>query len=1456
MIKWKFSPSYIEQYFGKNGCERGLLISGMSKSDRYNLGWGVDVLPESAVQNAGKDWEKQGLSLLGGNGTTVRAKIVNGAYDDYDEQETAGLLAALEKKSAAGDHFEEYLYQTTLCVNQEFVNQYLNYLKGGFDSTAMLYTSSAMEIRFSTSHPDLLHAKWDSDQNCWMITVVDFKLAKKPKLEHKMQVALYVWMLEKKLEEWKAQGLIGGNVKVNTKSACIWNKGKDDPTSFDLDKVFTFLKEFLTDTLKDIVAKIENTANPCDVLSKLEYTIGQKCEWCDNFEYCKKWSKENAPMTLCPYETPQAQHFLKNLQISQPDILTVNGFRAFAGTPANEEILSQSLYWKRFLKTKTDSLDMLSAALAATSQNPAKTYREKNVSSIELPISEKMSIVMTAQKEEGTDRVYAYGMDLFTWSGESRLFDLSGIRNEIQGFMTSNPDINLQFSRDPFTAAPAGSRTQKITISILVKRPDPAVFDQADLLFVRILHQYLQNASDFNARNTVFMDNITIQAYMMDNYELDNIQNMLFELFDNLSAIVSADDKERICNLLFWLQGESLVDSDVDSRPVNTISFPIVLLTTVVNRLYTMPDLVAHSLVDLCSCLEVPYVKYKTLIDSKFKNRISNVLVNKEINEYWNSGNASILSPIVDQITARLDAERKILNRIRGTAKDANGNSLPAHSQLAKVYPPKFELPVSSSNGGSMLGQLEFEAKYESLVAYQKIRQVRAMDIDEAIAEGKVLKTRCTHCAASPVIRTSDGTAVEDDFGNQIYLYDCTFEVLNSDVIFSEDKFTTVFIPNNSAQIDQMRSLLDKKVKSGYNSLVKKGSRIVIPNRDSFQMTNQSGTYYISAKFYTMQEAVGNKTFKALPDDTISLNKEYLVFDYYVDYNLDKIVENVDKIPTITRPNKGMIGDMSDISKFYDVTGENYAADQSLIENTYGMIGEYTFSLSQKQAMQQLYEKNVTLLLGPPGTGKTDFISRALIVLCRLYQSRGKNLRVLVSANSHSAIENVLFAVEEKMNQIPNWEMDIVKAEKFDDKDKRVIGKVRVLDEMNTVLMKPISRPVIVGATCWSTHKSMKKVNLQNFFDVIVIDEASQVRLVDALIPFAYGDDKTRFLVVGDENQLAPIIQGSYEKDENVPFHYGSVFRYLYDCSRLNADAKGNRVSKTLDYVKALEENYRMNDALVEYSARKIYGPAYKAPNAAIATQQLKYAVNVRNYLNTTSLTDGEKDTIEMILDPEYPLVLCIVDDPDITKIMKNEVEWIRMLTRTLENTLAEDQNPSTPGALISDQHTFWGDSSKEGAFGIIAPHHEHIARIKTALSDPASVLTAPWTEEREGLYVGTVDKLQGKQRQAIIVSYGVDNIERALGEGEFIFSRNRLNVSLTRGKKKTIVFLTKALLEYPIEALGYDDKELEEGIEFTCGFKDFMEDESFRKMKVSRTYQPDPGAVITAPMDIHLYKK
>ena len=62
---------------------------------------------------------------------------------------------------------------------------------------------------------------------------------------------------------------------------------------------------------------------------------------------------------------------------------------------------------------------------------------------------------------------------------------------------------------------------------------------------------------------------------------------------------------------------------------------------------------------------------------------------------------------------------------------------------------------------------------------------------------------------------------------------------------------------------------------------------------------------------------------------------------------------------------------------------------------------------------------------------------------------------------------------------------------------------------------------------------------------------------------------------------------------------------------------------------------------------------------------------------------------------------------------------------------------------------------------------------------------------------------MQGQEAEAVIVSYGVSDVETALSEAGFIYSRNRLNVSLTRGRSKCVVFLPRPLLEPPLDLVG-----------------------------------------------------
>ena len=98
------------------------------------------------------------------------------------------------------------------------------------------------------------------------------------------------------------------------------------------------------------------------------------------------------------------------------------------------------------------------------------------------------------------------------------------------------------------------------------------------------------------------------------------------------------------------------------------------------------------------------------------------------------------------------------------------------------------------------------------------------------------------------------------------------------------------------------------------------------------------------------------------------------------------------------------------------------------------------------------------------------------------------------------------------------------------------------------------------------------------------------------------------------------------------------------------------------------------------------------------------------------------------------------------------------------------------------------------------------------------------------------MDRIQGQECEAVIVSYGVSDVESAMNEKEFIYSLNRLNVSITRARTKAIVFLPRPLIEPPMQV--YEDDRLCDGVAFMQGLVRFAE----HRGQVLRYPQPDAG--------------
>jgi hypothetical protein len=142
-----------------------------------------------------------------------------------------------------------------------------------------------------------------------------------------------------------------------------------------------------------------------------------------------------------------------------------------------------------------------------------------------------------------------------------------------------------------------------------------------------------------------------------------------------------------------------------------------------------------------------------------------------------------------------------------------------------------------------------------------------------------------------------------------------------------------------------------------------------------------------------------------------------------------------------------------------------------------------------------------------------------------------------------------------------------------------------------------------------------------------------------------------------------------------------------------------------------------------------------------------------------------------------------------------------------VEAGLVADLVAALRGRLRDDRGKGYGDDAaffRDGVF-VVSPHHVQIRMIRQELARRRAWSAPP--------FVDTVDKMQGQEAEAVVVSYGVSDTEFALREAAFIYGLNRLNVAVTRAKSKCVVCLPAPLLEGTPEVL--DIPEAERGLAY-----------------------------------------
>lgn len=1331
----KLSPSKIGPYF-ENKCDLNLFYYSLDKKGReaLNLEEPDHKFKETAATKAGNEWEKKLLNALKDKSDCNVIELSKDAKLD----DTVAALKKLDKNKT------NYIYQSCLEANEIFKKKYLSGLDG-----------HKVTAEFGRMFPDFIRAEYDKSTHRFVLTVIDSKNASNLKIAAQIQIAIYAMVLKDILNY---HGIT--DCKVNEEIGIVWNRKKitdkskadEDPGKkitencleheFDLTIALKELEGFFKNDLVKLCENAEKYKKMSGLQFNSNYRILQTCEYCDIFESCKEFCALKENVRLLPYIRPEAHNRLDEL-IASGDLKddSIGSVFGMLRDEDNSHLLTDNCaFWNR-IKNEADAYEK---GLEYLLENKMVKLPKKDSSTISFPKEQDFSLLLTAQRDIDSGRIYAFACLLVPKD------DLDGQNN----FEEIVNGYRKDFNNNYYYAKVAESN-------------DPDELDSIDVFLVESIYALMKKINDYNGSKT-------LQCYVMDDYERINIENTLFYMLEHRDPDRDKALLKKVISILFWFQGDRFVTGS-DKLPEDVVETPMTVLTTEISKLYVLSKAVSYSLKDMHEYFQTN--SYYDKAEEKYFGVQTNAIEGSIINDIWKKkkdldinprkNNTISDSPQIlmywfgNHLLHRLYTEYEIIRAIQTDTEIKLTSKAEA-----------FAFKNANYLDDPLIAKLYFENQLEMMYKYHSILSIRTGGIQNAIDKGTILQLEYKE------------KYKEKDKDKNIEKEAYVFKILNRDTYIGKEWFTARFCEDNHDNRNKLLNLRER----GRNGNTKS------PNKHFYQ-TEMFHKYNFSDNGKEAFVEFHPKNNFA-PEDEPKVGKKYLMFEVYSDFNGEKTAKGLAGLA------QGDNIRLLEPEKLSGKTELEYDEIEKDLEKYWSPDGN-TFSRSQKKAFIHLVENKLTVLTGPPASGKTDFISRSLIALSRYYsENKKKQLKILVSAMSHSAIETVLLKLNKMLGNNGN-DISIYKVSKFDDKsafsDRRVelikddkdnAGKVaEKFDNGGTVN--------IFGMTCWSAYKAFIKDDTMREFDIIVIDEASQLRAMDAFLVLQCSNENTRFLLVGDDNQLPPIIAGKYEEDDKM-YPYGSVFRMF---------TTGLRQGSSKDHpdLISLYENFRMNGILCRYSAQEIYD---KINPSGGDDAKYRPANDKVKYQKISLMGRSQNDLLRFILDERYPLIFCELSGAAAEQ-KETEINIVTQLVCELRKNLIDCKS----GQPYANDSSFW----QEGC-GIISPHHEHINRLKTTIRGKL--------DTAGDIYIGTVEKLQGKERNVVIVSYGVSEEEKIKNEKEFLFSKNRFNVSITRGKAKTIVFLSEVISRPNLNTtiMKANDEVLEEGIDFIQGFAAFME--------------------------------
>ena len=433
---------------------------------------------------------------------------------------------------------------------------------------------------------------------------------------------------------------------------------------------------------------------------------------------------------------------------------------------------------------------------------------------------------------------------------------------------------------------------------------------------------------------------------------------------------------------------------------------------------------------------------------------------------------------------------------------------------------------------------------------------------------------------------------------------------------------------------------------------------------------------------------------------------------------------------------------------------------------------------TQEQAVNEvLWAKDVEVVHGPPGTGKTTTLVEAI------YETLHRETQVLVCAQSNMAVDWISeklvdhgvpvlrignpsrvndkmlsFTYERKFESHPDYpELWSIRKMIRQIKENRKRGdnvhqKIARLRDRATEIEMTINAQMFDEArvVACTLVGSANKLLVQHKFSTLFIDEAAQ-----ALEPACWIATRraSRVILAGDHQQLPPTIK-CYEAMKQG----------------LGKTLMERIVENQPEAVTLLKVQYRMNDDIMKFSSDWFYHGQVESDDS----------VKHRS-----------------VLDLEHPIQW--IDGNEMLQQVNEELKDEEKLKIDFtEQFIGENHgriNKAEAELVLSTLNNYINKIGKERFLaerldvGIISPY-----KVQTQYLRQQIRKREEFRPFRQVISVNTVDGFQGQERDIIIISLVRSNDNGQIG---FLSDLRRMNVAMTRARMKLIIFGDKATLQH-----------------------------------------------------------